>query len=379
MKKKSFILVLLMSMILFFSSCQTANNENRDKLSFFTSMNTRIDLRFDGQNTLNQHFDDIKEIFDRYHELTDNFNALPSESNFLTNIKMINDEIAKSDDLATIEIDKSLYDVLIYADQMYQDTNGYFNPYMGHVIDIWKDIIDAYTDDLVPTAVIEKAKLDAKEAGNRYLSLSDPVILITDNNRYYIKAKSGVKIDLGALAKGYALNEVRRYLETQNVSEYMISAGSSSIITGIKSGNQSYKIGLSNPIFNQGKALSEYIFYGYYYLKNSGITTSGNQEQYVVGEDGIKYHHIISPITFEPANTYQSLWIVGDQMHMLDAYSTALFSMEPTDIKAFLETYQLSGGTFNQNHTYTLYQRTNQFEIFYNAAGIAPFIHEDVS
>ncbi len=193
-----------------------------------------------------------------------------------------------------------------------------------------------------------------------------------DSDPYIIVVKKGVKLDLGAYAKGYALQKVKSYLEQQEVKSYLINGGSSSIIVGQKDkqkeNDKYYKIGLSNPLYvfteKDESKIEAHNYYGYYYIKNESITTSGTEQQYVVDKNGNRYHHLISPLTKEPANFYEGFTLIGADAGELDALSTAVFSMEPAVANEFILKKGLRGVSFNVDQTYSLYGSQTYFSKF---------------
>ncbi len=117
MKKKSFVMILMMSLTLFFSACFPGGDNPNPNLTpdSFSSMHTTVTLRFENQETLDKHFWKIKEIYDMYETITDNYQVL-TNSQYKHNLTTINELVAKSDGDVEVEIDKELYEILSSAD-----------------------------------------------------------------------------------------------------------------------------------------------------------------------------------------------------------------------------------------------------------------------
>ncbi|MFA6801005.1 MAG: FAD:protein FMN transferase, partial [Acholeplasmataceae bacterium] len=265
---------------------------------------------------------DIEDIFKTYHDLTSNYNVLPVSSTYLENIFSINQKIGQK-----LEIDEPLYMILKQAEEIKTLTNGYFDISIGKAIDLWKSIIENDYDDNIVSDEDFELVTTAIEALD---FSSNQVILSEEEGHYYIETKGdNVKLDLGAISKGYATQRAVEYLEDNNVTYYFINSGSSSLFMGKNSNLERdyFNIGLTCPICSAKGS------YGTIKnVMNQSVTTSGDYEQYVLHDD-LRYHHIISPVTKMPMQYYHTVTLVGDDAGLLDALSTALFSM-PEDVFA---------------------------------------------
>src|SRR5690606_10617513 len=106
------------------------------------------------------------------------------------------------------------------------ETNGYFNMTMGKVIDVWKNMIKEYqTGDEVSLEAVNQTNTLAQSIQ----IIDDPIKLETISGKYYVTLKKGAKLDLGAIAKGYATQKVVEYLESMDIKEFLINGGSSSV------------------------------------------------------------------------------------------------------------------------------------------------------
>lgn len=362
--KKGFHVILIAISCLILIACDNPNNggiiDDPDDpnvtltlyRSSISTMHTYVNIQMymPTKAAFDHVVEEVEAIYEVYHRLTDNFQ---SHTGYF-NIYDINAAIeASSDESVNFQIDVKLYDILKLGQQIYEDTDGYFNMTIGKIIDVWKELIAAYqnTDAKVPLSVIESTKQQA----NQIDIIEDALTLHEEGDKYYINVKKGVKLDLGALAKGYATQRAVDYLEENDYKYYMISGGSSSIVMGerpITTGRDYFQIGLINPT-NQTSN------YGIFDLKNVGIATSGSYIQFVEDETGNAYHHIISPFTKAPINVYHTVSMVGVDAGLLDGYSTALFSMSPEQIEVFLDTHDYDVITFNRENTETRLTRYN--------------------
>ncbi|ANO53196.1 hypothetical protein BA177_11940 [Woeseia oceani] len=129
---------------------------------------------------------------------------------------------------------------------------------------------------------------------------------------------AGVRINLGGIAKGYAVERGVAILRQLGISNAIVTAGGDSRLLGDRRG-QPWVVGIQNPRADDEVTLR-------IPLVDEAVSTSGDYERYFM-EDGKRYHHIISPVTGEPANGVQSATIVGPDAVMTDALSTSVFVM----------------------------------------------------
>ncbi|MBU1141148.1 MAG: FAD:protein FMN transferase, partial [Firmicutes bacterium] len=243
-------------------------------------------------------------------------------------------------------------------------TEGYFDISVGEIVNVWKDLIldetDGYLFEEIPENVFQIVLGQIA-----LIELEEDVIELTETEgHYYIQVKSThAQLDLGAIAKGYATQKAYEYLQDLDIKYYSISAGSSSIAIGQNQDREGgiFHVSLANPI----KTDSSDRTYGMIYIKDIGITTSGNYEQYALYQ-GLRYHHIVSPKTKLPMQYYHTITILGDDLGVLDPISTALFSMPPDVLENWINLHQqalnLEFIQFNYNATITTHLLTTVFE-----------------
>ncbi len=125
-----------------------------------------------------------------------------------------------------------------------------------------------------------------------------------------------VKIDLGGIAKGYAVKRCLALLKSAGVQNALVSAGGDTGLLGDRYGRP-WLVAIKHPrAENKNAAVIP--------LTNEAISTSGDYERYFV-EDGVRYHHIINPKTGDSARKVVSVSIIGDDPTYVDALSTTVF------------------------------------------------------
>lgn len=220
------------------------------------------------------------------------------------------------------EISDLLRDALSQCLKVYAASDGAFDFTVGSVgrlwnIDTWANT--SYTDEqitFVPPTDEELAAAMEYVGGDRCALDGESVAL-----------PEGMQLDLGAVGKGIALDELRKLLQQQEeISGGVISVGGSILTCGSKPDGSNWNVGIVNP-FDTSTNLGT--------LSLSGdwcVSTSGDYERYVE-VDGVRFHHILDPHTGKPANSnVKSVTIICSVENIpnhaglfSDALSTACF------------------------------------------------------
>lgn len=133
--------------------------------------------------------------------------------------------------------------------------------------------------------------------------------------KIYFKQK-GMRIDLGGIAKGHAVDRSTEKLKLFGIQNALVSAGGDSRLIGDKRGKP-WVTGIRHPRM-QGK------YSVILPLENTAISTSGDYERFFI-ENDVRYHHIIQPKTGQSATNSQSVTVLGPDTTTTDALSTTLF------------------------------------------------------
>jgi thiamine biosynthesis lipoprotein len=131
-------------------------------------------------------------------------------------------------------------------------------------------------------------------------------------------AREGVRINLGGIAKGYVVERGVSILSTAGVEHAIVTAGGDSRLLGDRRGYP-WMVGIRDPREDGQVAIS-------LPLEDEAISTSGDYERYFEDE-GVRYHHILSPSTGEPASGVYSATVFGPDAVITDALSTSVFVM----------------------------------------------------
>lgn len=255
---------------------------------------------------------EIAALLEEYHRLYTIYTRFDGLNNLVT----VNDLSDGAHNVVTV--DQKIMDMLLFAKEMYQKTDGYMNVAMGSVLKIWHVYRNNGIDDPYSAALPPMDKLNAAA---QHMDI-DRLILDEENSTVYL-ADPEMFLDVGAIAKGYAVEEVAHYLEEQGITGYLLNVGGNVRTIGMAGdGDKPWNVGIENP----DKDDEEKPYIEYLHLSGQSLVTSGSYQRYYI-VDGEKYHHIIDPDTLMPGTGYLSVSVLTNDSGLGDALSTALFLM----------------------------------------------------
>jgi thiamine biosynthesis lipoprotein len=216
-----------------------------------------------------------------------------------------------------VEVDEELFDLLRLARTIHDETQGAFDITSAPLWETWGF---ARRQGALP------AESDVAEAlnlvGNRYVQL--------DAARRTVRfAKPGVRINLGSIGKGYALDCAAALLARRGLVDFLFHGGQSSVLgrgsragpTGPASSGQGWLVGVKHPL-RPKQRLAEIR------LCDRALGTSGSAMQFF-RHRGRRYAHILDPRTGWPAEGVLSVTVVASNAALADALSTAFFVLGP--------------------------------------------------
>jgi FAD:protein FMN transferase len=128
--------------------------------------------------------------------------------------------------------------------------------------------------------------------------------------------KEGVRIDLGGIAKGYAVDRAIERLREMGIRHAMVNAGGDTRLLGDRRGKP-WIVGIRDPRA-EGRMVTRLP------LADEALSTSGDYERYFE-EDGVRHHHILEPGTGRSARAVRSATVLGPDATLTDALSTTVF------------------------------------------------------
>ncbi|MBR3995197.1 MAG: FAD:protein FMN transferase [Clostridia bacterium] len=262
--------------------------------------------------------DDILSQFAMYHKMYSIYHRFEGMENLCT-INELSDGKHR-----TVKVDRPIIDMLLYAKEMYTRTNGTVNIAMGSVLSLWHDYREIGMDNPAEASLppMEKLKL-----ASEHTDISK--MIIDEKNCTVTLTDPLMKLDVGAIAKGYATERVASSFEERGVSGYLLNVGGNIRAIGTKPDNSPWNVGIENPNGD------EYLAYLDIYGSESVVTSGSYQRYYYV--DGKPYHHIIDPDTLMPSEGFVSVSVICEDSGLGDALSTALFCMSQEEGLALVE------------------------------------------
>ncbi|HCD46761.1 MAG TPA: FAD:protein FMN transferase [Lachnoclostridium sp.] len=251
---------------------------------------------------------DVHDELEIYHQLYDIYNDYDG----IANIKTINDNAGKS----PVKVDQKIIDMLKLAGVAYEKTDGKINVAMGSVLTIWHDYRTKGIENPETAEVPPMDKL--KEAA---LHTDFSKVLIDEEASTVYLEDPDMRLDVGAIAKGYATEQVARSLEAKGIDHVLLSVGGNIRAIGIRADGKPWKLDIQNPDLDSEKKAIDTLN-----LDGFSLVSSGDYERYYI-VDGVRYHHIIDPDTLMPAAYFRAVSIVCRDSGWADALSTAVFNL----------------------------------------------------
>ncbi len=306
--------------------------QNRYSYEFIGTFDTLIQIigYAPDQATFDQWSREAERQFRELHALFDAYNSHDS----INNIKTINDQAG----LAPVEVDPRIIDLLVQTRLWRSDLTTAVDLTLGPVVEVWNEYRTAALADP------EKAGRPTEErlAVALFLKGDERVQIDTKASTVFL-IESGMRLDVGAVAKGYATERVAQSLISMGVSSMIINAGGSSVrLIGKPDApdRQTWNVAIHNP---------EVILPSPDYIPSEAaetltvvrttdvsIVTSGDYQRYYGIEDMV-YHHLIDPQTGMPARHYRAVTVVTEDSGLADFLSTALFVMPYGDSRALVD------------------------------------------
>ena len=144
------------------------------------------------------------------------------------------------------------------------------------------------------------------------------IVLDPENLTVFLKL-SGMKIGFGAVGKGYAADKAKKLLISRNVKSGILNASGDLNAWGKQANGKDWMVAIKNPL-NKNNVFS------WLPINDSAIVTSGNYEKFVEF-DGVRYSHIINPVSGYPASGINSVSVLTKNAEFADALSTSVFVM----------------------------------------------------
>lgn len=308
MKKRIIsITVILCVLLCSFSAC----TKNKEKFSTYTMDYFDTIATITGYEKTQKAFDAVAEgiisELSEYHRLYSIYHRFDGTENLCTINELVDGEHR------TVTVDRRIIDMLLYAKEMYYKTDGIMNIAMGSVLSLWHDYRTIGKDSPSEASLPPMEKL--QEAS---LHCDIEKMVIDEENNTVTLTDPAMTLDVGAIAKGYAVECIAKGLEEKGITGYVLNVGGNVRAIGTKGDGTPWTVGIENP--DGGEYLS------YLGLADQSLVTSGSYQRFYY-VDGKPYHHIIHPDTLMPSEGFLSVSVVCKDSGLADALSTALFCL----------------------------------------------------
>lgn len=214
-----------------------------------------------------------------------------------------------------VQVHPDLFELIELGQKHSIAANSHLNIAIGPLVQTWRI---GFSD----------AKLPSEEEIQRLLKITNPEeIVLNDSNREVYLSKEGMRIDLGALAKGYIADKLKEFLLEQGVRSGIIDLGGNILTIGENpTFHRPWRIGIQNPALDRGEHVAVVE------VSDASVVTSGIYERQLV-VDGKTYHHIFDRTTGYPMETeLASITIVAEKSVDCEIWTTRLFGQNPYDI-----------------------------------------------
>ncbi len=294
--KKKRVLILIFALLILSVAC-TDSKQKKTTL-------TRTDFLMDTVMTV-RIFDNASEelmnnVFNRIREIEEKMSVTLDTSD----VNLINQNAG----INPVKIDKETYFVLKKAKEYAVLSDGYYDPTIGPLVELW----DVKSSDK------ERDSIPSEKSIKEAISLVDYKKLELLDEEYVFLNGKNMKLNISSIVKGYAADQARKVLNENGVKSAIIDLGGNVYAYGDKMGS-TWKIGIQDPNEITGVEL------GILNIKDKSIVSSGSYERYFIYK-GTRYHHILNPKTGYPSeNELIGVTIVSDQSIDGDALSTCMY------------------------------------------------------
>ena len=320
MKKAAGILLLVLLVAAF--ALPGSADMNKYSTVFMDTFDTVISLigYAENQETFDARAAETHAMYLHLHKLFDTYNSYADEG--ITSVYDVNRQAA----VEPVKVDPILFGLLTFCKSNYELVNGQTNVAMGSVLSIWHEYRELGLADPEHAAVPSAEEL--YRAGEH--TDIDQMVLDPEKRTVYLTDPE-MSLDVGAIAKGCAVELTARKMEAQGVDSLLMSIGGNLRSIGRKGDGTPWRAGVQNPDLSaqqQNLAVID--------LTDASLVTSGSYQRYYT-VDGQQYHHIIDPETLYPAEHHWAVSVWTADSGLADALSTALFVMSLDEGKALVE------------------------------------------
>lgn len=218
----------------------------------------------------------------------------------------------------SVEVSDELRQILLMAQSFSEASAGAFDVTVGPLVKAWNFL--SATPDVPPLSIIQNL---THLVGFRDLAVVGKKVLLR---------KPGMRLDLGGIAKGYAVDRSIEILKRNGVKNAIVDLGGNLGVWW--EGTHMLDSSVAEILIRHPRKEGQ--FFGSFNVGTAGVSTSGDYQRYFL-QDGVRYHHLINPATGYPANELVSVTIVATDATQADALSTLVFVLGRKKGMEFIE------------------------------------------
>ena len=221
----------------------------------------------------------------------------------------------------SVAVDAMFREVFNASREIYDRTNGYFDPTVGILVDAWGfgpgtalEMDSTRVDSLLRYVGFDKVRLD--KAG------------------HVVREVPGIRLDFNAIAKGYAIDRLALMLDEAGIRDYLVEVGGEIRARGKNRAKEAlWVVGIDDPQASQGRAIKKIISF-----TDRAMASSGNYRKFRVDSlTGEKFVHTIDPHTgFTRNSNILATSVLAETCMEADAYATAFMAMDLEDSRQLL-------------------------------------------
>lgn len=226
---------------------------------------------------------------------------------------------------STVIIDHMFQEVFELSRRIYDETNGYFDPTVGTLVNAW---------GFGPG---QQIALDSSKVDSLLQYVGFDQVSLTPEGRVK-KELPDIYFDFNAVAKGYAIDRLSVMLDNKGIKNYLVEVGGEVVTKGENQvTKKKWTVGIDDPQVEFGRQLKKIVS-----LKNQALASSGNYRKFRIDSiTGEKYVHTIDPKTgFTKNSKVLAASVIADDCATADAYATTFMAMDLEDSKELLKKHK---------------------------------------
>ncbi len=232
--------------------------------------------------------------------------------------------------IQAVKVTKDTLEIIKAAILVAEATEGGFDVTIGPLVKLWD-----FNKKVLPTIGEIEALLPNIGYKNIQIDTAASTVFIE---------KSGVKIDLGGIIKGFAADKAVEVLRKNGIEDGIVAVAGDIKTFGRQVDGRPWHVGIQNP---RQEGENDQLL-ATVDLENHGISTSGDYQRFFIA-NGKRYHHLLDPQTGFPADLCQSVTVIAKSATMSDSLATGIFILGPEKGMAALKKLGMDGVIVDQN------------------------------